>query len=176
MSTEIGDGVDVCPSSRGWSAQTSAGPKPKQALYDEVQWEVERQFQQSGDRVARMATVVALLAARFKHFFWTGFYFLIDGKLTVGPYQGTPACITLPAHQGVCWAGIDRGEPVIVPNVHEFPSHIVCDGRANSEVVVPLRNRHGMIIGVLDVDSADFNSFDQVDVDRLEQILALIHG
>ena len=150
-------------------------PDKKQASYDEILEELGYHFQKSSDPVARMATVVALLHAKLKHFFWTGFYLLRDGELTAGPYQGPPACITLPAHHGICWAGIDRAEPVVVANVHEFPGHIVCDGRANSEIVVPLRDPTGRVVGVLDVDSADFDSFDAVDVDRLQRILGRIY-
>jgi GAF domain-containing protein len=80
----------------------------------------------------------------------------------------------LPAHTGVCWAAVDRQEPVVVANVHEFPGHIACDGRANSEIVLPVRDPTGTIVGVFDVDSADFDSFDQVDVENLERVLALL--
>jgi GAF domain-containing protein len=146
----------------------------KERIYDEILAEVRYHIGKSADPTARMATIAALLHSRLKHFFWTGFYLLLDGELTVGPYQGSPACIVLPPHKGVCWAGIDRGEPVVVANVHDFPGHIVCDGRANSEIVIPLRDRLGRIIGVLDVDSADFDSFDEIDVDRLQRVLALI--
>ena len=151
-------------------------PEKNQAAYDEILAELKYHFQKSANPVARMATVVALLQAKLKHVFWTGFYVLIDGELTVGPYQGPPACITLPPHHGVCWAGIDRGESVVVPNVRDFPGHIVCDGRANSEIVVPLRDKGGRIVGVLDIDSADFDAFSKLDVERLEQLLRMIHN
>jgi GAF domain-containing protein len=123
-----------------------------------------------------MATIVALLHHKMKGFFWTGFYLLDDGELIVGPYQGSLACIKLEKDTGVCWAGINRGETVVVPDVHQFPGHIACDSRSNSEIVVPLRNITGEIIGVLDVDSSEFNTFDEVDAQWLEQILTLIHN
>lgn len=150
-------------------------PEKNRAAYDEIVAELKYHFQKSADPVARMATVAALLHAKLKHFFWTGFYLLLDGELTVGPYQGPPACITLPAHRGVCWTGIDCGGPVVVPNVRDFPGHIVCDGRANSEIVVPFRAKDGRIIGVLDIDSADFDAFGPADVERLERILRMIN-
>ncbi len=124
---------------------------------------------------ARMATIIAVLHHKMKGFFWTGFYLLDEGELIVGPYQGSLACIRLKKDTGVCWAGINRGETVIVPDVHQFPGHIACDSRSNSEIVVPLRNSKGEIYGVLDVDSADFNTFDEVDAEWLEKILDLIH-
>ena len=122
-----------------------------------------------------MATIVALLHHKMKGIFWTGFYLLDDGELIVGPYQGPLACILLKKDTGVCWAGINRGETVIVPDVHKFPGHIACDSRSNSEIVVPLRDRSGNIIGVLDVDSTEFNTFDEVDAEWLEKILTLVN-
>jgi GAF domain-containing protein len=80
----------------------------------------------------------------------------------------------LEPHGGVCWAGIDRGIPIVVPDVHKFEGHIECDGRANSEIVVPLRDPTGTIVGVLDVDSADFEAFDEVDEKKLQEVLAMI--
>ena len=123
-----------------------------------------------------MATIAAVLHHKMKGFFWTGFYLLDDGELIVGPYQGSLACIVLKKDTGVCWAGINRAETVIVPDVHQFPGHIACDSRSNSEIVVPLRDASGHIIGVLDVDSTEFGTFDEVDAIWLEQIIKLIHN
>jgi GAF domain-containing protein len=121
-----------------------------------------------------MATIVAVLHHKMKGFFWTGFYLLDDGELIVGPYQGSLACILLKKDSGVCWAGIHRGETVIVPDVHQFPGHIACDSRSNSEIVVPLKDKSGKILGVLDVDSTEFNNFDEDDAEWLEKIIGLI--
>lgn len=128
------------------------------------------------DPHARMASAAALLHHKMPHFFWTGFYRLVDGDLIVGPYQGPLACMRLERHIGVCWAGIDRGEPVLVADVHSFPGHIACDSRSQSEVVVPLRDAGGAIVGVLDVDSDKPNAFSQADVDGLTTIVAKIYG
>jgi GAF domain-containing protein len=124
--------------------------------------------------VARMATVVAVLHHKMDYFFWTGFYLLVDGELIVGPYQGPVACILLETDTGVCWAGINRKETVVVPDVHAFPGHIACDSRSRSEIVVPLKDARGKLIGVLDVDSKDLASFDETDAKWLEKIVALI--
>jgi L-methionine (R)-S-oxide reductase len=148
----------------------------KRGIYDEAIRELQARFLESRVPTARMATATAVLHSKLRHFFWTGFYLLDDGQLTVGPYQGAPACVVLEPHRGVCWAGIDRGAPIVVPDVHRFEGHIECDGRANSEIVVPLRDPAGEIIGVLDVDSADFDAFDEVDEEKLEEVLALIFG
>lgn len=128
------------------------------------------------NQVARMATIVAVLHHKFDYFFWTGFYLLDNGELIVGPYQGSLACIKLRKDTGVCWAGINRGETVIVPDVHQFPGHIACDSRSNSEIVVPLKDASGTIIGVLDVDSKEFDSFDETDAKWLEKIVGIIDG
>jgi len=127
------------------------------------------------DREARMATIVALLHHKFEHFFWTGFYLLKEGELTVHLYQGPLACQVLERDKGVCWAGIEREESIVVPDVRKFPGHIACDSRSRSEVVVPVRDVRGRIIGVLDVDSKELNSFDEVDARYLEQIVKLIY-
>ena len=145
----------------------------KRKAYEEVIAQIREKFDESQDFVARMATSAALLHDRFQHFFWTGYYLLREGELTVGPYQGSPACVILEPHKGVCWAGVDRAKTVIVPNVHEFPDHIACDGRANSEIVLPLRGAKGEIIGVFDVDSADFDSFDETDAEYLQIIMGM---
>lgn len=124
--------------------------------------------------VARMATIVALLHHKIDYFFWTGFYLLVDGDLIVGPYQGPVACILLEKNKGVCWAAVNAGESILVEDVHKFPGHIACDSRSNSEVVIPLKNTEGEVLGVLDVDSKEFASFDEVDARWLEKITALI--
>jgi len=124
---------------------------------------------------ASMATIIAVLHHKFDYYFWTGFYLIRDGELIVGPYQGPVACIKLKKNTGVCWAGINQKETIIVPDVHLFSGHIACDSRSNSEIVVPLKNKAGDIIGVLDVDSKALNSFDEADRAGLEKILQLVY-
>ena len=148
--------------------------KQKQDRYRRLRDQLAELFTKTGDPVARMATAVALLHHKMPHYFWTGFYRLVDGVLTVGPYQGPLACQVLQAHTGVCWAGIDRGEPVVVADVHAFPGHIACDSRSRSEIVVPLRDAAGRIVGVLDVDSDQPTAFDDTDREGLLPIVAMI--
>ena len=124
--------------------------------------------------IAAMATIAAVLHNKFDHFFWTGFYLLQDEELIAGPYQGSVACIKLKKNTGVCWAGIKNKETVLVPDVHQFPGHIACDSRSQSEIVLPVRNKKGEIIGVMDVDSKELNSFDEADREGLEKIITLI--
>ncbi|OFV82795.1 MAG: histidine kinase [Acidobacteria bacterium RBG_13_68_16] len=151
-------------------------PERKGGRYDRVAQQLRELFVSTRDPMARMATAAALLHAKMTGFFWTGWYLLNDGELTVGPYQGSLACLVLPAHQGVCWAGIDRGEAVIVPDVHVFPGHIACDSHSCSEIVVPLRDGSGAVVGVLDVDSERTAHFDEADREGLEAVAALIYS
>jgi L-methionine (R)-S-oxide reductase len=147
----------------------------KRRRYQRVAAQLEERFADTRDPVARMATAAALLHHKLAGFFWTGFYLLRDDELTVGPYQGTLACLVLAPHTGVCWAAVDRGETVVVPDVHAFPGHIACDSRSNSEIVVPLRDGDDRIVGVLDVDSTRHANFDAVDAGCLERIVALVY-
>jgi len=130
----------------------------------------------SNNPLSNMATIIAVLHHKMDHFFWTGFYLLQNGKLQVGPYQGSLACINLAKDSGVCWAGINSKKSVLVENVEEFPGHIACDSRSKSEVVIPLKNAKGDIIGVLDVDSEKLSSFDETDVEWLEKMLTLVYS
>lgn len=127
------------------------------------------------DKLARMSTIVALLHNKMDHYFWTGYYLLKEGKLVVGPYQGPVACQELEKDTGVCWAGINKDETVIVPDVHKFPGHIACDSRSQSEIVIPLKDDKGKTIGVLDIDSKEKNSFNETDKNELIKILELIN-
>jgi L-methionine (R)-S-oxide reductase len=130
----------------------------------------------TADPVARMATICALLSGKMPHFFWTGFYLLKDGKLVVGPYQGPLACAVLPPPDGVCWAAVNRRQSIVVADVHAFPGHVACDSRSNSEVVVPVRDGGGAVIGVLDVDSDQPDAFGEADRVGLEKIVTLLGG
>ncbi|HPF70984.1 MAG TPA: GAF domain-containing protein [Candidatus Krumholzibacteria bacterium] len=128
------------------------------------------------DPVARMATACALLHHKMPHFFWTGFYLLKGGRLVVGPYQGPLACAVLPGPEGVCWACCRDGRAIVVPDVHAFPGHVACDERSRSEIVVPLHDASGAVVGVLDVDSSEPDAFGEADRAGLERIAALVHA
>jgi L-methionine (R)-S-oxide reductase len=146
----------------------------KKGRYERLYKQLEELVKKSDNKISQMATIVAVLHNKMEYFFWTGFYLIQDDRLFVGPYQGPVACQELAVNKGVCWAGINRKSTVIVPDVHEFPDHIACDSRSKSEIVVPLKNKEGIIIGVLDVDSNELNSFDETDKEGLERILELL--
>jgi len=146
----------------------------KAGRYSRIYSQLEGLLMKSQDLNARLSTVTAVLHHKMDYFFWTGFYLLSDGELLVRTYQGPVACQLLEKGRGVCWAAILKGETVVVEDVHQFPGHIACDSRSRSEIVVPLRDRGGEIIGVLDVDSKEIGSFDETDRVWLERILELI--
>ena len=122
-----------------------------------------------------MATIIAVLHHKMDYFFWTGYYLIEDGEMTVNSYQGLVACQILEKDKGVCWAAYNRKETVIVEDVHAFPDHIACDARSNSEIVVPLKNKTGEVIGVLDIDSSGKAAFTEVDAHWLGKMLELIY-
>jgi len=132
-------------------------------------------LERTDDRLARMASVIALLHHKMDDFFWTGFYFLRENRLIVGPYQGPVACQELEQGRGVCWASVNQNKTIIIENVHEYPGHIACDARSNSEIVVPVRDEYGRIVAVLDVDSDRYSNFDDIDASELEKIVEMIY-
>jgi len=146
----------------------------KTGRYQRIISQLEGLLTKTNDPVARMATVAAVLSHKFDYFFWCGFYFVHADKLIVGPYQGPLACQVLQG-TGVCLAAVKQNNSIVVPDVHKFPGHIACDSRSTSEIVVPVRDKEGNIMAVLDVDSASFNSFDETDRAHLEIITTLIY-
>lgn len=148
----------------------------KKKRYERIEAQLAELFRKTTNPVARMSTAAAILHAKVPGLLWTGWYLLEREDLVVGPYQGPLACLVLARHTGVCWASIDRKETVIVPDVHAFPGHIACDSRSRSEIVIPLRDNSGDVVGVLDVDSAKPAHFDTVDGGMLERIVAMIYG
>lgn len=146
----------------------------KEGRYSRIYTQLIELVKKSNSQSSRMATIVAVLHHKMEYFFWTGFYLIEDGKMTVNMYQGPVACQILEKNKGVCWAAFNRKETVVVKDVHLFPDHIACDSRSNSEIVVPFKNREGEIIGVLDVDSSEKAAFSDVDARWLEKILGLV--
>lgn len=123
------------------------------------------------DVIAKMASVVAVLHGGMADFYWTGFYRVVEGRLVIGPYQGTVGCLRIEFGRGVCGTAAATGETQVVADVHEFPGHIACDENSQSEIVVPVRNAEGELIAVLDVDSKLKGTFDDFDREQLEEIV-----
>jgi GAF domain-containing protein len=124
------------------------------------------------NQIANLANIAAALKEQF-NFFWVGFY-LVDGdELVLGPFQGPVACTRIKKGRGVCGGAWAQEKTLIVPDVEQFPGHIACSSLSQSEIVLPVF-KQGQIIGVLDVDSSELNSFDEVDEKYLTQILQLL--
>lgn len=149
-------------------------PADKAARYAEVEAEILAVLDGEPDRTARMATAASMLHDAFPAFFWTGFYVVDPAKgdeLIVGPYQGTLGCLRIPFGRGVCGAAAAERRTQVVEDVHAFPGHIACDSRSASEIVVPVFDRAGALIAVLDVDATEKAAFDAVDAEWLERLM-----
>jgi len=149
----------------------------KSEAYDECYAAIAAVWRDEGgetlDDIALMSTINSVLANRFPHFYWTGFYRVCGDRLVVGPYIGTVGCLQIEFGRGVCGAAAERRSTVIVPDVNQFPGHIACDPSSKSEIVVPVFDADDGLIAVLDVDSDQLNAFDEDDARGLERIAAL---
>jgi GAF domain-containing protein len=124
------------------------------------------------DLIANLANTSALLFTTLPQLNWAGFYLLRSpDELVLGPFQGKPACVRIALGRGVCGTAAATRRTVLVPNVHEFPGHIACDSASNSEIVLPLINNNGELLGVLDLDSPVLERFDAIDQEGLERIV-----
>ncbi|NUN67624.1 GAF domain-containing protein [Pseudanabaena biceps] len=149
----------------------------KAARYAELEDEILAVLDGEPDRTARMATVAAMLADAFDHYFWTGFYVVDptrEAELVVGPYQGTLGCLRIAFGRGVCGTAAAERRTQLVPDVHAFPGHIACDSRSASEIVVPVFDAAGDLIAVFDVDATTPAAFDAVDQAALERLLGKV--
>lgn len=127
------------------------------------------------DFVANCANLSALLMAELEALNWVGFYFARDGELVLGPFQGLPACTRIPWGEGVCGTAADLAQCIIVPDVHAFPGHIACDAASCSELVLPLIWQE-QVLGVLDLDSPEYDRFGEADRDGLQVIVGQLLG
>jgi GAF domain-containing protein len=126
----------------------------------------------AGERnfIANASNLCAFIYHNFPDINWVGFYMLSGNELVLGPFQGKIACIRIPIGKGVCGAAVIEKEAIIVPDVHEFPGHIVCDSASQSEMVIPLFF-DGKIFGVLDIDSPIKNRFGTKDEEKFQSFL-----
>ena len=120
------------------------------------------------DMIANMANVAACLMDTF-HFWWVGFYRVIDEVLVLGPFQGPLACTRIKRGKGVCGTAWDKAETIVVADVDKFPGHIACSSLSRSEIVVPII-KDDEVIAVLDIDSEHLNTFDAIDKEWLEKV------
>jgi len=147
--------------------KVQAGSKAE--LYGDLLSQAKGLLHDEHDRIANAANFSALLYHSLPDVNWVGFYFMKDGELLVGPFQGKPACVHIALGKGVCGTAAKTREVQLVPDVNAFPGHIFCDGDSLSELVVPLVVK-GEVIGVLDLDSPKLARFDKEDQVGLEAL------
>ncbi|QHS57147.1 GAF domain-containing protein [Mucilaginibacter sp. 14171R-50] len=144
----------------------------KEEQYISLIPQIEALLDGETDLVANLANIAAALKEQF-NWFWVGFYLVKHDELVLGPFQGPVACTRIAKGRGVCGTSWAKAETLIVPDVDAFPGHIACSSASRSEIVLPLFS-HGEVIGVLDVDSAELNEFDETDALFLKQVIDLI--
>ncbi len=142
----------------------------KEEKYEALLKQIESVVADESDLVANMANVASMIHETF-HFWWTGFYRVIsDKELVLGPFQGPLACTRIRKGRGVCGTAWAEAKTQVVPDVDLFPGHIACSSASRSEIVVPLFNEKDEVFAVLDIDSAELNTFDETDKLYLEKI------
>jgi GAF domain-containing protein len=149
----------------------------KPQLYRELAEQLTALLANEANRVANAANTAALIYHGLADLNWAGFYFRDGAELVLGPFQGKPACVRIPVGRGVCGAAAARAEPVLVPDVEDFPGHIACDPDSRSELVVPLIEA-GVVSGVLDLDSplpGRFDEEDRIGCQRLAELFVNHH-
>ena len=145
----------------------------KEEKYKLLKQQIEALVAGEDDSVSVMANVSAAIHQEMG-FFWTGFYIVKGEELHLGPFQGSVACMHIPFGRGVCGTAWQRAETIVVPDVEQFPGHIACSSLSRSEIVVPLFNTSREVVAVLDIDSRELNTFDDIDRYWLEQIVKVI--
>lgn len=122
------------------------------------------------DTIANMANIAAMIHETF-HFWWTGFYRVVGDELVLGPFQGPLACSRIKYGRGVCGTAWKERTTQVVPDVEQFPGHIACSSASKSEIVVPVFGTGGNVTAVLDIDSEQLATFDDIDRHWLERIV-----
>lgn len=144
----------------------------KAERYQTLVPQIEALITGESDVVANLSNIAAALKQTM-NFFWVGFYLVKENQLVLGPFQGPIACTRINLGKGVCGTSWKEGKTIVVPNVDEFPGHIACSSASKSEIVLPAF-KNGAVALVLDVDSDQFNDFDEVDAKALEQVMRII--
>lgn len=146
---------------------------PLEERYQSLMPQLRALVEGESNTVANVSNIVAALKQSFG-WLWVGCYFVDDDSLVLGPFQGPVACTRLFPGKGVCASCWEQNAPVVVPDVDAYPGHVACSSESRSEVVVPIRNAQGDVIGVLDVDSNQLGVFGEVDARCLLEVADLI--
>ncbi len=144
----------------------------KEEKYQQLLPQIQALVDGEQNLIANLANVAAALKQQFD-FWWVGFYLIEGDELVLGPFQGPIACTRIRKGKGVCGTSWEKNETIIVPDVDAFPGHIACSSQSKSEIVVPFQLKN-KLVGVLDVDSEQYNSFDEIDAKYLKAIITLI--
>lgn len=150
------------------TAPLSSESKP--ALYEELLAQARALFEGERDAGANCANLAALLYHSLPDLNWSGFYWMKEGGLVLGSFQGQPACVRIALGKGVCGTAAKERRTIVVPDVNAFPGHIACDSASRSEVVIPLLHQ-GKVLGVMDLDSPNLQRFDEEDARGLEAVV-----
>lgn len=142
----------------------------KNEYYHELSDNLSALLAEEYDLIASLANTSALLYERLEGINWVGFYLRSGQELVLGPFQGKIACVRIPFGKGVCGTAFSQNKIQRVEDVHSFPGHIACDTASNAEIVLPLEV-NGHVLGVLDIDSPNFNQFDQEDEKGLKHLV-----
>lgn len=147
----------------------------KRKQYELLCKQVESLVEGEDNVMGVLANVSAAMHDTFPDiFFWVGFYLVKDGELQLGPFQGPVACYHIPFGKGVCGSAWKEERTLVVADVEQFPGHIACSSLSRSEIVVPIFNKQHNVVGVIDIDSKNLNSFDDTDKEYLEKIAAIV--
>lgn len=146
----------------------------KNKIYQQLALQAKSLIDGVNNAVGALGNVAALLKEELPYFYWAGFYVVRDNRLQLGPFQGPVACYSIEKGKGVCGKAWEEAKTLLVPDVHQFPGHIACSSRSNSEIVVPVFNDKGEVAAVLDVDSEEFSAFDTQDRLGLEEIARIV--
>jgi L-methionine (R)-S-oxide reductase len=153
-------------------ALQTARPGTKAELYAELLQQAGALLAGERDATANAANLASLVFHTLPRLNWAGFYWMKEGELVLGPFQGKPACVRIALGRGVCGSAARDRRSIVVPDVNAFPGHIACDAGSRSEVVVPLLQAE-RVLGVLDLDSPDAGRFDAEDAHGLEAVVRL---
>jgi GAF domain-containing protein len=145
----------------------------KQDAYEVLLPQIQNLITGERNLIANLANVSSAIHMTFKHL-WVGFYLLDDHQLVLGPFQGPIACTRIIKGRGVCGTAWDKNKTIIVNDVNEFKGHISCSSDSLSEIVVPLYGPTNDILGILDIDSSEKASFDEIDQSYLEKLCGII--
>lgn len=141
--------------------------------YEQLSKQLDALLEGENNLIANLSNASALLNTFLNEINWVGFYLMDEGELVLGPFQGLPACVRIPAGRGVCGTTVSKEQTMVVDDVHAFPGHIACDAASKSEIVIPLI-KNGAVLGVLDIDSPIEARFTSEDKDGLEKFVDVL--